>query len=209
MVEKSNAAVLWTGLKFGFMLQAGSIGPICLLLFQLASVLPLTSVLIGVLGVTLADSIYIFCAAVGVAPLVKKIKRSQRLFENISALFLLCLGLFFISLSFNTIDVMPVTEWLDKNIFWGLFVMTLLNPVTVVVFTGIFTAEIVDKDLSKRALFLFALGIVCAGFLFLSFVSVLGGVVSSFLPVSIIKGLNILVGLILICWGIKYIVENK
>lgn len=48
----------------------------------------------------------------------------------------------------------------EKNVFWGLFLLTIMNPATIAVFTGIFTAEIVNRKFSVKELLWFAFGIV-------------------------------------------------
>jgi hypothetical protein len=58
-LEKTNRLLL-EGLKIGFLLQVGSIGPICALVFQLSLSLSIGKLLIGVVGITFSDLIYIF-----------------------------------------------------------------------------------------------------------------------------------------------------
>lgn len=195
---------IFSGLKLGLLLQLGGIGPICVLLFQLPAFLSLSSVLFGILGVALADTIYIGLAALGIAPLVQKIRATDKVFKIISGVFLIVLGLFFISMIWNESQVISVVEWLNRNIFWGLFILTMMNPATIVVFTGIFTAELIDRKLKATELFWFALGVILTTPLFLGFVAVMGSFSSHFLPSIVIKILNIAVGSILIYWGLTH-----
>lgn len=195
---------VFKGFKLGLLLQLGGIGPICALLFQLPTFLSLSSVLLGVLGVTLADSIYIGLAAVGIAPLMQKIKATDNVLKIVSGVFLIALGLFFISMIGNEAQVVSVATWLEKNIFWGLFLLTMMNPATIVVFTGIFTTELVDRKLKTKELFYFALGVVLTTPLFLGMVTILGSLSNNFLPTILIKILNVTVGCILIYWGLTH-----
>lgn len=195
---------VFSGFKLGLLLQLGGIGPICVLLFQLPAFLSLSSVLLGVLGVTLADAIYIGLAAVGIAPLVQRIKATDKVFKIISGVFLIVLGLFFISMIWNESQAISVVGWLNKNIFWGLFILTMMNPATIVVFTGIFTAELVDRKLKAKDLFWFAFGVILTTPLFLGLVAIVGSFSSHFLPSIAIKVLNVAVGLVLIYWGLTH-----
>lgn len=189
------------GFKTGMLLQAGGIGPVCLLLFQLPAFLPVPSVLTGVLGVALADSLYIFLAAAGIAPLVRKIKAADRVFNLISSTVLILLGIFFISMAGNQAPVVSAAEWLEKNMFLGMFVLTLMNPATIIVFTGIFTAELLSRKMNTGELFLFAFGTLLTTPVFLGCVVILGAFGSAFFPAAVIKGLNITVGTVLVYWG--------
>lgn len=200
---------LANGLKLGMLLQIGGIGPICVLLFQLPSFLSLRSVFLGVAGVTLADAFYIGLAAIGIAPLVQKIKATDEIFKVASGIFLVILGAFFISMAWSEMPVVSIAEWLEKNIFWGLFLLTIMNPATIIVFTGIFTAELIDRKLKPKELWLFASGVALTTPLFLGTVAMLGAVSSDFLPAVAIKGLNILAGSVLIYWGITHFAKKQ
>lgn len=200
---------LFSGFRLGLLLQLGGIGPICVLLFQLPAFLSLSSVLLGVLGVALADAIYVGLAVLGIAPLVQKIKATDKLFKIFSGAFLVALGLFFVSMIWNEIHIVSVAGWLEKNIFLGLFVLTIMNPVTIVVFTGIFTAELVNHRLKTKELFLFAAGVILTTPLFLGGVAILGTLSSNFLPSFAIKTLNVMVGSILIYWGIAHLLPKQ
>jgi threonine/homoserine/homoserine lactone efflux protein len=198
------ATPVFGGFKLGLLLQLGGIGPICVLLFQLPAFLSLSSVLLGVLGVTLADAIYIGLAALGIAPLVQRIKATDKGFKIISGVFLVLLGLFFISMIWNESQAMSVVEWLNRNIFWGLFILTMMNPATIVIFTGIFTAELIDRKLKAKELFWFAVGVILTTPIFLGLVAIMGSLSSHFLPSIVIKVLNATVGCALIYWGLTH-----
>ena len=160
------------------------------------------------LGVTLADAIYISLAAVGIVPLVQKIKATDKVFKSISGGFLIVLGVFFISMMWDDAKTVHIAEWLGKNIFLGLFLLTMMNPATIVVFTGIFTAELVERKPKAKELFLFASGVILTTPVFLGLVSILGTVSNNFLPQIAIKSLNLAVGLVLIYWGLTYFVPR-
>jgi len=72
------------GLKFGMLLQIGGMGPICLLLFQLSSILPLYSVLWGVWAVALADGIYTLISVLGIMKLIGQVNEFSSLYKELS-----------------------------------------------------------------------------------------------------------------------------
>ena len=61
----SKKFIMLDGLKFGMLLQIGGMGPICLLIFQLSSILPLYSVLSGAWAVAIADGVYTLISVYG------------------------------------------------------------------------------------------------------------------------------------------------
>ena len=199
---------MFSGLKLGLLLQVGGIGPICLLLFQLPSVISVKSAFYGLAGVVLADAVYIFMAAVGISPLIQKIEKSQRFFRLITGVFLIGLGAFFILSAFKEQTFFEIAEWIGKNTFSSLFTLTLLNPMTIVVFVGIFTVQIVEKKLSKTELLIFAFGVLLATPVFLGTVIFAGALCHEFLPESVIDGLNIVIGLFIVFWGGRQIFDK-
>lgn len=116
-----RTSLVFSGFKLDMLLQIGGVGPICLLLFQLPAFLSLSLVLFGMLGVTLADSLYIGLAAAGIVPLVKRIKAADRTFKIISGMVLMALGLFFVSFTTQDMRIMPIAEWLKKMCFGDCF----------------------------------------------------------------------------------------
>ena len=71
------------------------------------------------------------------------------------------------------------------------------------------TSKIVEGDLKKTELTVFSIGLISATLFFLSAVAGLGTVLSSFLPDAASKGLNILVGLLIIFFEIKMLIKKE
>lgn len=206
-LNKNSSLPILNGLKLGMLLQVGGMGPICFLLFQLASILPLSDVLIGVCAVAFADAIYITISVLGIMGIIKQVKGFSRVFKSISGVIIVMLGISFCMMIFSesAIDTLFPYDWKTKNVFAGLFVLTMLNPVTIVCFSGVLTAKLVDTNMNNKQLSLFALGTLISTPIFLSFVVLLGAFGSSFLPEILVRALNFVVGILLIYWGFKYI----
>lgn len=195
------------GLKLGIALQFGGMGPICLLLFQLSSILPLRTVLGGVWAVTFVDGIYIAISVLGIMQLIKQVKEFSALYKKIVGALIAIIGFSFCLMVFSPDNNNYLSEyaWSPDNTFITLFILNLLNPVAIVCYTGVFTAKVISSKLSHKHLILFALGTLLSTPIFLSAVVIIGHLGSSFFPSYIIAGLNLIVGFALIYWGISYI----
>lgn len=81
--QKKNVHPVLSGLKLGILLQFGGMGPICLLLFQLAAILPFKSVASGIAAVTLADAVYILISLLGIVGIIKQVKSTSEFLRKI------------------------------------------------------------------------------------------------------------------------------
>lgn len=88
-------------------------------------------------------------------------------------------------------------------------VLTLSNSITIVFWGSVLTTKIIEEKFKKKELVIFSVGLVSATLLFLTIVSILGTVLSSFIPDMVSKILNIVVGLIVILFGIKLLLKKK
>lgn len=198
------------GLKLGMALQFGGMGPICLLLFQLSSILPLKSVLGGVWAVTLVDGIYISISVLGIMQLIRQVKEFSDIYKKIVGAVIALIGLSFCLMVFSGGDNNYISEyaWSPDNTFVTLFILNLLNPVAIVCYTGVFTAKVIGTRLNHKNLILFALGTLLSTPIFLSAVVIIGHYGTSFFPPALIAALNLIVGMALIYWGICYIAPH-
>lgn len=195
------------GLKLGMALQFGGMGPICLLLFQLSSILPLKSVLGGVWAVTLVDGIYISISVLGIMQLIRQVKEFSDIYKKIVGIIIAVIGLSFCLMVFSQGDNNYISEyaWTPDNTFVTLFILNLLNPVAIVCYTGVFTAKVIGTRLNHKNLILFALGTLLSTPIFLSAVVIIGHFGTSFFPPVVVSALNLIVGIALIWWGISHI----
>lgn len=203
--ENLNLKAIWSGFKLGVLLQFGGMGPICLLLFQLAAILPLASVLSGIVAVTIADAIYIMISLLGIVGIIKKVSKTSEFFKKVNGMIIVYLGLSFALASLTErVSYLGVYDWKGSNVFVGVLILTMLNPVTIICYTGVFNAKLMDLKMSAKHLFLFGLGTLLSTPLFMSLVVVLGSLGGTFLPDGVVNVMNLVVGALLIYWGGKY-----
>ncbi|MDR1721310.1 MAG: orotate phosphoribosyltransferase [Endomicrobium sp.] len=204
--DRSNS-LLRDGLKLGLMLQLGGIGPVCMLIFRLSLSLPISQMLVGILGLSVVDLIYVSLAVFSISAFIKKMERYQRFFDIVIGLVLISVGVYFV------VEVIigganPVIK--GKTLFFTLMTLDLANPITILFTIGIFSREIIKRNMKKmEETFAFAGGFMLATPIFMSCVILIGHFIGAFLPVFIVKGLNVGVGLILIYWGTKNMFLKK
>lgn len=198
----------FSGLKLGMALQIGGIGPICLLLFQLATTVPLLSALQGVLAATIVDSLYITISVMGIMKFINKVHKFSKIFNIAISIVLILLGISFCLMAGSSHSEHIKNIWHFNNIFITIFCVNLLNPVAIVCYTGIFSAKAAGSNFTKQQLIFYASGVLTAAPLFLSFVVFLGHFGAAFFPEFIISILNLIVGLFLIYWGLSNLFPN-
>ena len=173
--QKKNVHPVLSGLKLGILLQFGGMGPICLLLFQLAAILPFKSVASGIAAVTLADAVYILISLLGIVGIIKQVKSTSEFFKKINGVIIVYLGLSFALMSFtDRVSYLDMYDWGSRSVFVGVLLLTMLNPVTIICYTGVFNAKVMDLKMSNRGLFQFGFGTLLSTPIFMTFVVVLG-----------------------------------
>ena len=204
IIVKKDVSQVLNGLKLGMLLQFGGIGPICFLLFQLAALLPFKSVYAGVWGVTLADAVYIYISLLGIIGVVKQVKYTSDLFKKLNGLIIVFLGLSFLLMIFaDEISYLDVYDWNGGSVFMGVFLLTILNPITIICYTGVFNAQLIHKEMSNKELHLFGLGTLLSTPIFMTFVVLFGSLGSAFMPMYVVSILNLMVGSLLVYWGLR------
>ena len=195
------------GLKFGMLLQL-AVGPMCLMVFNTAKNVSFLVALSLVLAIALVDAFYILLAGLGVSKLIEK-KNVKAIFKIVGSLVLVIFGLNIILNVFN-INLIPGLNLKPNtaNIFIQGLILTLSNPITIVFWGSVLTTKIIDDGLKKKELFIFSIGLVSATLFFLTFIAVLGTILSGFIPESISNVLNVIVGLLIIFFGIKMLVKK-
>lgn len=197
------------GFKFGMLLQF-AIGPVCLFIFQMASLNGLYVGEIGVLGVTLVDGIFIVFAILGIASIIDRnnIKICLKIFGGI------ILFIFGLSIILNQfyIKFMPSVSTTDiftsTNPFLNAIIITLSNPLTIIFWAGIFSGKVVEENMKKKDIYWFGFGALLSTIFFLSLINLIGSLTNVFLPHNIIRILNIIVGFLLICFAVKMILKK-
>lgn len=190
------------GLKFGMLLQL-AVGPMCLMVFNTAKNVGFLVALTLVLAIALVDAFYIVLASIGVSKILEKPK-IKRIFKIIGSLVLIIFGINIILNVFN-INIIPGLNLkpTSSNIFIQGLILTLSNPITIVFWGSVLTTKIIEDNLNKKELAIFSIGLVSSTIIFLTFVAVLGTMLSSFIPENISNILNIMVGILIVFFGIK------
>ena len=195
------------GLKFGMLLQL-AVGPMCLMVFNTAKNVGFLVALSLVFAIFLVDSFYILLAGLGVSKIMEK-KKIKSIFKIFGSLVLVLFGINIILNVFGIniilgLNLKPNTT----NIFIQGLILTLSNPITIVFWGSLLTTKIIDDGLKKKELVVFSLGLVSSTLLFLTFVALLGTILSNFIPDALSNILNVVVGILIIFFGIKLFVKK-
>jgi len=204
-----EVTMVYKGFKFGMLLQL-AVGPMCLMVFTVSSSHGLLEGLSLVLAIALVDALYIALSGFGIAAFIgrERVKFIIKLFGGF-ILLLFGLNLFLGSFHVSIIPQISLFQQQDgQNLFIQGLILTASNPLTILFWSGVFSAQVSDHNLTKKQLTLFGAGCVLSTLAFLSVVAVLGCTISSFLPSIIINVLNAVVGLLLILFGIRLFLKK-
>lgn len=201
--------MVWRGLKFGMLLQL-AIGPMCLMVFNTAVKQGVLYGLCLVAAIALVDALYIALSCGGVAVVLYQAK-VKAVVQILGAFVLAYFGANMVAggLGFSLLPQMAVfSQPTGMSLFaQGLF-LTASNPLTILFWGGVLSLQVAKHGLSKKELFLFALGCVLATVLFLTAVAFLAGVCGRFLPSIAIQILNVLVGIAIISFGTRLLLKR-
>ncbi len=192
------------GIKFGMVLQL-AIGPMCLMVFNTSRNVGFLKGLIMVFVIAAVDLFYITLSCVGVSKLLEKSKYKE-VFKVISSVILMLFG-FSVSLGGLGINVLPVLSINpnSESLFLQGLVLALSNPITIIYWGSVLTNKLITDKMSKRKLIVFCMGLISSTLIFLSFVDVVGCLFATFIPSSFANVLNIIVGVVIIIFGVKYL----
>ena len=195
------------GLKFGMLLQI-AVGPMCLMVFNTAKNIGFFIALSLVFAIALVDAFYITLAGLGVSKLLEK-ESIKKVFKIIGSAVLIIFGINII-LNVFKINIIPGLNLkpTTSNIFIQGLVLTLSNPMTIVFWGSVLTTKIIDDKLSKNELIIFSIGLVSATLLFLTAIAIIGTILSEFIPTKISIILNIIVGVLIVFFGIKMLFKK-
>jgi threonine/homoserine/homoserine lactone efflux protein len=197
--------ILSDGIKFGFFMQL-SIGPLALMLLNTSSQYGYINGFTLMGGIVCIDALYMFLSCMGVARLLQK-KNLRNILKLTGGIILILFGINSVAGYFN-VSLFPKTgvqEFGYKNLFLQGIFLTASNPLTIIFLGGIFTSRIIEKGYTQRNIFIFALGCLLARICFLILLVITGNMIHAFLPVGILKVLNVMVGMIIIFFGIKLV----
>ena len=196
------------GLKFGMLLQF-AVGPMCLMVFNTAQNTGFLVALSLVIAIDLVDAFYILLASLGASKLLGN-KKVEKIVKIIGSLVLILFGLNIILNVFG-INIIPGLNLKpnSSSAFIQGIILTLSNPITIVFWGSVLTTKIIEEKFEKKELAVFSVGLVSATLIFLTIVAVLGMILSNFIPDIISKILNIVVGLLIIGFGIKLLLKRN
>ena len=205
--------MIFKGFKFGILLQF-AVGPVCLYLFQTAVSSGLQSALTGVFGVVLADGLYIAMAVFGLGAVIRKNLRMQSIFQGFGGTVVVLFGLSTLlgAFGYSLLPSLNLQTTGIENMFVKTLLLTLSNPMTILFWTGVFSAKIAEENLNQQDMLQFGLGAVLSTLIFLGGISLLGSTISVFLNQNLLRIFNIAVGIILMGFGTRILrtaLQNK
>jgi Putative threonine efflux protein len=196
--------MIYKGFKFGMLLQF-AIGPVCMFIFQIAAQRGFYIAEMGVLGVVLLDGLYILAAILGIAVVIDR--KNIRLFLKVSGAVVLFVFGFDIILNQFHISLLPNFTIPDVlrigDVFLHAVILTASNPLTIIFWAGVFSTRIIEERMKRSELYAFGSGAFLSTLFFLTLIALTGSFIRMFLSREVIKCLNVLVGVILICFSIK------
>ncbi|WP_313893417.1 LysE family transporter [Psychrobacillus sp.] len=203
--------MIWRGFRFGMLLQI-AVGPICVFIFQTAAASGFWAAEIGVVGVVIIDALFILAAIFGIGALLNTYKKAKEMMLYFGAGVLIVFGLSNV-VGFFGVTLMPSLDFLSEqsmeSVFWKTLILTLSNPLTIIFWAGVFSTKIVEEKIGQLDIYFFGLGALLSTFLFLTTISILGSFLTVFLAPVVLKVLNLLVGLVLMGFGIKALAKSN
>lgn len=196
------------GLKFGLLLQF-AVGPVCLMVFNTSQNTGFLVAMSLVAAIALVDAFYILLASLGASKLLSN-KKVERFVKIVGAIVLMLFGLNII-LNIFGINIIPGLNLKlnSSSAFLQGIILTLSNPITIVFWGSVLTTKIIEEKFKKKELVVFSAGLVSATLLFLTIIAILGMILSSFIPDIISSILNVIVGIVIIGFGIKLLIKKN
>lgn len=201
--------MLLKGFKFGMLLQL-AVGPVCIFIFQMASLRGFYTAETGVLGVVIIDGLYILAAILGIASILDSQKtRSGLKFFGAAILFIF--GLSTVLGQFN-VDLLPsLSIWNvsgTNSVLVNSILLTASSPLTILFWAGVFSTRIAEESMKQKDMYAFGSGALISTAVFLTLIALAGSFTRTLLPPYAIQGLNIAVGFLLIYFGIRMVLKK-
>jgi len=201
--------MIFRGFKFGMLLQF-AVGPICIFIFQTASLRGFYAAAAGVFGVSIIDGLYILAAILGIASIIerKKIKISLKIFGVI------VLFVFGISTILSVFNIVFLPSLSIQNIphasneFFRAIILTISNPLTIIFWAGVFSAKIAEENMKRKDIYAFGFGALLSTMFFLTLIALAGSITKTFFTPFLIQILNLAVGFLLIYFSIRMIFKK-
>jgi threonine/homoserine/homoserine lactone efflux protein len=158
----------------------------------------------GVSGVVLGDALFIVLAIMGIGAFIERSPNVKRWMAYLGGVVLILFGLKM------GIDAVKFKEalGLTERAFTTAFLLTVSSPLTIVFWGGVFSTKIAEAQLMKHQLYLFGCGAVLSTAFSQSMIAICGTVFKQFLPPLVQTILNIIVGIVLVAFGVKGVVKQ-
>jgi len=199
------------GLKLGILLQL-AIGPVCLYIFNTGVKEGVLKAEAGILAVVLIDAFLMILAVLGLAAFLEN-EKIKTIVNYFGAAIIAFFGLHTILQGF-AVDVMPELDVLagmgSASTFVQAAILTASNPLSLLLWAGVFSAKITQDKLSLNEAGVFALGMLVSDYLSLNIIAFIGRFTGTFLNSFAMAVLNVIVGLFLIYLAVaKFVVNRK
>ena len=141
-------------------------------------------------------------AIFGIGKLLEK-EKVKKVFGIISSIVLIIFGIFVIKniLMINTSTNIDTNSVSLFSSFIYTFFLTLSSPLTIFLWTSLFTAKAIEYNYSKNELLIFGFSTGLATFVFIGTAVIIFSLIKQAIPVALIQTLNIIVGCLLIGYG--------
>lgn len=190
------------GLITGVILQL-AIGPVFFYIVNLTLQKTIYDGLAGVLAVTMVDCFYISLSILGIGRLLER-EKIKKVFAVASSIVLAIFGGIIIkgALAENSLSDYQGETFSVLSSFASVFLMTITNPLTIVVYTSLFMARAVEYNYSRKELWRFGLGTGSSTFIFMGCAVVVLSLIKGAVPLWLTQLTNIIVGCLLIGYGL-------
>lgn len=201
-------SIIINGIATGLLLQL-AIGPVFIYVANTVIQKSLLNGFACITAVTIVDYLYILLAIAGVGKLLEN-RRIKKVFGISSSGVLIVFGAMMIIQTVlnpeNNPDPVVEAGGLVES-FISAFILTASSPLTILFWTGLFGSKAIELNLSKSGLYAFGLSAGFSTVLFLGFSAVVISGLKNYIPYFIIYYLNLLVGSILIFYGVFRIIK--
>jgi len=198
------------GLSTGLVLQL-AVGPVFFFVVGIAMQQSVFHGLAAVAGVTVADYFYIALSLFGVGRLLER-PRVKNIMRVLSACIIIFFGLLMIYAALRTVQGGASPTDRTGRIFAcfiAAMMLTLSSPLTILFWTGLFSAKAMEHDYNRRQLLVFGYSAGLSTVLFLGTAVIAVSLIKQGLPTGMLHLLNLPVGVILIINGILRLVNGR
>jgi len=198
--------MIFKGFKFGMLLQF-AVGPVCIFIFQMASLRGFYAAATGVLGISIIDGLYILAAILGIASIIER-KNTKIVLNIFGAVVLFIFGTSTVLSVFN-IGFLPSLSLQNisnsNSVFFRAIILTVSNPLTIIFWAGVFSTKIAEENMKRKDIYAFGFGALLSTMFFLTLIAFAGSFTKTFFPPYVIQILNLTVGFLLVYFSIRMI----